>query len=125
MPRINEIAEELKLSTDEVRTRLSAIGEKVDRDSSEVRSDNVERLRIEVGGAEGAPVPVEGAEVTATENEVPDEVVTGDAAAKSREPEMAPEGSVAAEPAPPVASPQPPATTKVEKKQPLRRLLKT
>ena len=127
MPRVDEIAQELNLSTDEVRSRLSAMGENVDGDSADVSTDNAERLRADVGGAEGAPVPADGSEPPSSEGttELPEDVVTGDAAARTGDPDVAPEGSVAATPSATVASPQPPATTKVEKKQPMRRILRT
>jgi signal peptidase I len=99
MPRVDEIAKELNLSTDEVRTRLSAMGEKADGDSAEVSQDQVERLRAEVGGMEGAPLPADPDRTGA----MPAAEVPGTRV---------------------IRSPEPPPTTKVEKKQPLRKVLK-
>lgn len=107
MPRLDEVARELNLTTDEVRTRLSALGEPVDGDSSSVSEDALARLRADVG--------------------------TGNAAAVMHEPDAAPTGSLAVEErtdrAPndetrPIPSPEPPATKRVEAKQPMRRVLR-
>ena len=124
MPRVSEIAEELNVTTDEVRRRLSAMGENVDGDASDVSADNAARLRADVGGAEGAPVPADAAQAGDPPGSAPSEeaLATGDTAAKTRDASAAPEGSVTTTAIP---SPQPPPTTKVEKKQPLRRILKT
>src|SRR5688500_6011904 len=103
MPRVDEIAKELNLTPDEVRTRLSAMGEEVDGDSSEVSQDNVERLRAEVGGLEGAPLETNEEETDA-----------GDATAAMPAADANADDPKATGPVP---SPQPPPTTKVERKQ--------
>jgi signal peptidase I len=107
MPRVDEVAKELNLSTDEVRDRLSAMGEPVDGDASEVSESSLERLRADVD--------------------------TGDTAALTGDPDAARTGSLAVDPkksngdaeaTQAVPSPTPPPTTKVEAKQPMRKVLR-
>jgi signal peptidase I len=108
MPRVDEVAKELNLTPDEVRTRLSAMGEPVDGDSTEISESSVERLRADLE--------------------------TGDAAAKEGDPLGAPTGSLAVdgvtggdrkgEATQVVRSPTPPPTSKVEAKQPMRKVLR-
>lgn len=110
MPRVDEIAKELNLTTDEVRDRLSAMGEKVDGDSSEVSDETLERLRAEVGGMEGAALPAD-----------PDATVAAPAVAPEASGSPAADDPKATQA---IRSPEPPATTKVEGKQPVRKVLK-
>jgi signal peptidase I len=101
MPRVDDVAKELNLTTDEVRARLSAMGESVDGDASEVSRETLERLRAEVGAMEGADLPAD-----------PDATAALPAASE------APAGDGV------IRSPEPPATTKVERKRPVRRVLR-
>jgi signal peptidase I len=107
MPRVDEIAKELNLSTDEVRTRLLAMGESVDGDSGDVSESATERLRAQLD--------------------------TGDTAAKEADPTIAPPGSLAteevhatpgSEPTQAIPSPAPPPTTTVKKSRPMRKVLR-
>lgn len=111
MPRVDDVARELNLSAEEVRSRLSAMGEPVD--GGTISDSALERLRAEVDGAQTQALAPE--DVTA-EGGAP--LHTGslavDAPPKSEGPER-PEG---------IPSPPPPAATEVENQQPMRKVLK-
>ena len=131
MPHIDDIAKELNLRPEDVRVRLRALGEPVDYSSSSVTDEAAQRLREDTLSAGTGDTTVLAASDETTAVGTTGDAEGADAAAKAGDAEAAPSGSVAVATktddgarTQAIPSPQPPATTKVVKKQPWRKVLK-